>query len=305
MVWPHAYVPRGAAARKASFTTARRRSHERGAGRANDKSPSLEWIWKPIAAIMVPIAVAAAPALFTWFSQDRGVDRIVVQSAFNMLERQPNQEEANEERLWAIAVIEDASGIEFTPRAQQQLLQRPLETSPLPSGAWSAGWWTLTGEQLDQRLALVENSDARRALEVAIGQMGVSEFLGDASNPVIEQYHDSIDGLAGSDDSVPWASSFLNWVMVEAGIAGPNSVAPQVWDSWGTEASAGPINEVPIGCIAVMGRPSPIDDARTVGIAVGSISGRLLVLGGNFNNRVQVSGLLFDRFITCRWPPQR
>lgn len=68
---------------------AQRRRRERSAARRRTPESDRDWIWKAVAAVLVPISVAGAPTLFAWVSQDRGVDQIIVESAFNVLELAP------------------------------------------------------------------------------------------------------------------------------------------------------------------------------------------------------------------------
>lgn len=167
MVWPHAYVPR-AAGKKGSIATARRRSRERAAKSAGNGPPTPEWIWKPIAALLVPIAVAAAPTLFVWFSSDRRVDQIVVQSAFNLLDRPISANWSTGGREWAIRVIERYSGVSFSEAAREELLYVPLPTV-IPEN-------TERLALINQIVAKIQSLSADDQIQLAMNPPGMDEF---------------------------------------------------------------------------------------------------------------------------------
>lgn len=72
-------------------------------------------------------------------------------------------------------------------------------------------------------------------LEIARGELGQREIKGDAHNPRILEYHQSVRGKITSDET-PWCSSFVNWAMEKAGIRGTDSARPFVAEV-GTRAS--------------------------------------------------------------------
>ncbi|WP_209079037.1 N-acetylmuramoyl-L-alanine amidase [Shimia sp. R9_3] len=84
--------------------------------------------WKPIAAIAVPIAVAVSPAIYKYYTFDRGVDGIIAEQALQILRSDPDFDENSEisdaekgVRDWAISVIERYSQTEFPEDARKLL----------------------------------------------------------------------------------------------------------------------------------------------------------------------------------------
>lgn len=61
---------------------------------------------------------------------------------------------------------------------------------------------------------------------------GIDEIRGGADNPRIVEYHQTTS-LKASDDETAWCSSFVNWSMVQSGIAGTNSALARSWLDWG------------------------------------------------------------------------
>lgn len=53
-------------------------------------------------------------------------------------------------------------------------------------------------------------------LNIAINELGVAE-LRNGDNPKIVEYHRTTL-LAAKNDETPWCSSFVNWVLMKAGL---------------------------------------------------------------------------------------
>ena len=68
---------------------------------------------------------------------------------------------------------------------------------------------------------------------IAQAEMGVKEILGASkNNQRILDYH-ATTTLGAKTDEVPWCSSFVNWVMKQAGIEGTNNAMAKSWMNWG------------------------------------------------------------------------
>jgi uncharacterized protein (TIGR02594 family) len=113
------------------------------------------------------------------------------------------------------------------------------------------------------------------------------------SNPRIDQYLATV-GL--SDDATPWCSAFVNWCMRQAGIAGTGRGLARSWLHWGV-----PIADCRLGAVAVFRRGSNPAFGH-VAFYVGDQSSKLLVLGGNQGNAVNVKPYDRDRLLGLRWP---
>lgn len=135
-----------------------------------------------------------------------------------------------------------------------------------------------------------------RWMEIARAELesNVVEAAGASSNPRIEAYHATTAGGA-KPDHVHWCSSFVNFCIQGAGLAGTRSKMARSWATWGVEADA-----LAPGCIVVLERGAP--PSGHVGFYVGSEGGRVRLLGGNQGNRVGIASFDASRVIAKRRP---
>lgn len=77
----------------------------------------------------------------------------------------------------------------------------------------------------------------KNVLDIAIKELGVHETPGPAATARIVEY-DKSTTLRATSDEVPWCSSFVNWVVKQAGMDGTNSAAAISWSEWGREVGA-------------------------------------------------------------------
>lgn len=140
------------------------------------------------------------------------------------------------------------------------------------------------------------------ATEAAI-YVGQQEVPGPGFNPWIKSMWLELRGGAwywehyGKDDSkLPWCGGFMAFVMQRCGISFPTRYASaKAWLDWGTR-----LNKPLFGCLCIFGR----DSGGHIGIAVGRDAlGRILVLGGNQRDGVNVLPFNRERLIGCVWPP--
>ena len=131
-------------------------------------------------------------------------------------------------------------------------------------------------------------------MKIARAELGVAEDPS-GSNPRIEAYHASTAGGA-ADDAVPWCSSFVNFCVDAAGVAGTGSKAARSWLTWGVDAG-----DFVDGCVVVLKRGNA--PKGHVGFFDGFESGRIKLLGGNQGNRVSVASFDVDRVLARRLAP--
>ena len=133
-------------------------------------------------------------------------------------------------------------------------------------------------------------------LEIAEREIGTKEITGDQDNPRIVEYAQATS-LKASDDETAWCSSFVNWCMMQAGIARTNSAAARSWSTWG-RSLPGPV----LGCVVVLSRP-PNPAQGHVAFCVGTVGAdRIALLGGNQGNSVSVATYPRSRVVAYRWP---
>lgn len=134
-------------------------------------------------------------------------------------------------------------------------------------------------------------------LEIALKEIGTKEVPSrQEHNPRIVEYH-ATTKLKATQDEVPWCSSYLNWVMQQSGIEGTGSAAAASWGSWGTRC--GPA----LGAITLLKFDTSTNPS---GMHVGFLwwvdSSKLLVLGGNQKDQVNITSYNPSRLLGFRWP---
>lgn len=125
----------------------------------------------------------------------------------------------------------------------------------------------------------------------AEAELGVSEDAkpGKHNSRIIE-YH-STTKLKATSDETPWCSSFVNWVVTQAGHKGTDNALAKSWLNWGT-ATEQPRK----GTITVIKKKSVGHDQATgsstgyhVGFFVSKDDKGIKLLGGNQGDRVKYS----------------
>ena len=139
-------------------------------------------------------------------------------------------------------------------------------------------------------------------MKIAKGEIGQEEIPGNSHNPRIISYH-ATTSLKASTDETPWCSSFVNWVMKEAGIKGTNSAAAISWVQWG---KASPAKQ---GSIVILNSSKSQNSSLSysgnhVGFLVKETSTHYHILGGNQRNKVKESRYPKKNWKLkgCRWP---
>lgn len=112
--------------------------------------------------------------------------------------------------------------------------------------------------------------------------LDVREVPGSGNNPRIVTYHNSTGASVGNADAVAWCSSFVNYCIEQAGMAGTDSQRALSWEDWGQDVS----NDVKEGDIAVFER---VGLGGHVGFVIEDLPDHVRVLGGNQGNRVKIS----------------
>lgn len=143
-------------------------------------------------------------------------------------------------------------------------------------------------------------------VDIAIAELGVHENAAPGQhNKRIIEYH-SATSLRATTDETPWCSSFVNWVMAQAGYRGTNNALARSWLDWGT---ALPTSRV--GAVTVIKKKSASSDAATgsstgfhVAFYVSSTPATVRLLGGNQGDQVKYSNFLLSSYDIrgYRWP---
>jgi uncharacterized protein (TIGR02594 family) len=131
---------------------------------------------------------------------------------------------------------------------------------------------------------------------VAKGEVGTAQYPVGQSNPRITQYHADTN-IHGYDDKASWCSSFVNWCLGQAGIAGTHSALARSWLDWG-EALASPV----AGCVAVLYREDPCSWKGHVGFYLRHDGSHVYLLGGNQLGQVREHFYPVGSVLGYRWP---
>ena len=142
-------------------------------------------------------------------------------------------------------------------------------------------------------------------MDIAVAELGGHEnALPGQHNQRIIEYH-STTTLRATRDETPWCSSFVNWVMVQAGYRGTSNALARSWLNWGTELT------LPrVGAVTVIKRRNANQDQATgsstgfhVAFYVSSTSTHIRLLGGNQGDRVKYSNFSLSSYAVrgYRW----
>lgn len=135
-------------------------------------------------------------------------------------------------------------------------------------------------------------------MSVARSYLGVKEFPGAPSNPIIMQWAKNIFKWIGIDyhgDHIPWCGLFVAAVMEECDITPPHiAVRASEWSKWG-QALEAPC----YGAIMVFTRPG----GGHVGFYVSEDAECYHILGGNQSDSVNLTRIKKDRLGSIRWAP--
>ncbi len=120
-------------------------------------------------------------------------------------------------------------------------------------------------------------------IEIASKLIGVLEFPGKGSNPVVEQFFADA-GFKGLKDDVPWCAGFVASMLKRAGL--PNEVEPKMRLWAASYARCGVRLKQPLyGCIGVKTR----NGGGHVGFVVAANRDFVWLLGGNQGDKVSVA----------------
>ncbi|MFO1069107.1 MAG: TIGR02594 family protein [Geminicoccaceae bacterium] len=134
-------------------------------------------------------------------------------------------------------------------------------------------------------------------LDVARREIGPQD-VESGSSPRIEGYFTAAQA-GRSTDPVPWSGAFVGWCLSKAGHDGFGPPRAADWLQWG-QALAQP----ELGCVVVLQAAGADADAGHVGFLAGCDGERLLLLGANRSDEVQVAAYRRSdlRSGGLRWP---
>lgn len=132
-------------------------------------------------------------------------------------------------------------------------------------------------------------------IQVAKREIGVREVDGAGSNGRIIEY-DACTTLKSTDDSVPWCSAFMNWVMKRCQMERSHSAAARSWLGYGERLSG-----YRQYAIVVLRRGNSSWQGH-VGFAMDRRAGRIQVLAGNQGDAVSYAWFPETQVLGFLWP---
>ena len=128
----------------------------------------------------------------------------------------------------------------------------------------------------------IDSLDIPEYVKIALKEVGIKEIAGGLHSLRVLEYQATTSGKY-TDDEMPWCSSFVSWVMKQAGIS-HNIKIPERAKEW---ANFGYKTDEPgLGSIAIKSRVG----GGHVCIVVGQrADGKLYCVGGNQNNQVNIA----------------
>lgn len=133
-----------------------------------------------------------------------------------------------------------------------------------------------------------------RWLSLAREYIWLKEIKGPQHNPKIVEFWKKIKRSGIKDDETPWCAAFVGAVLETCGVQSTRFESASSYLNWGTI-----IQQPLLGCIVVFRR----EGGGHVGFVVGrDENGRLLVLGGNQGDEVNIKAFGLDRVAGYRWP---
>jgi uncharacterized protein (TIGR02594 family) len=132
-------------------------------------------------------------------------------------------------------------------------------------------------------------------MQIAVSELGTAELPGNASNPRIIEYLQSVQAFGG--DETAWCSAFANWVMGKAGFSGSGKANARSWLDWGVK-----LDRPCYGAVTVLWRDDPRSWKGHVAFYVADTSRGIKLLGGNQGDKVSVATYPNLRVLGYRWP---
>lgn len=125
--------------------------------------------------------------------------------------------------------------------------------------------------------------------------IGLREYKGSRHEPKILQFWRSIGFTGIKDDETPWCAAFVGAMLENVWIVSSRSGWARDYMKWGVE-----IDRPIIGCVVVFSREG---GGGHVGFAVGhDFEGRIMVIGGNQSDAVNIKAFDNSRILGYRWP---
>lgn len=152
-----------------------------------------------------------------------------------------------------------------------------------------------------------------KLIELALSQYGITEWAGDEHNPEVLKYFDETGNAWVDDDETAWCSAYVNWVAKMAGYEWTSKLNARSWldigdtiryNMRGLEVTEQDYDEfykdIELGDIVIFWRIKEDSPYGHVGFYIADDEHYYYVLGGNQNNKVQISKYPKSRLLGIR-----
>ncbi|MCW7539000.1 TIGR02594 family protein [Aquabacterium sp. A7-Y] len=187
----------------------------------------------------------------------------------------------------------------FGPRTEQAVIAFQRSKGLTADGKVGPRTWQALGLKPVPAASPGSGADATaRWLQIAMDEAGIEENkLPGQHTARIAEYHQTTT-LKATDDETAWCSSFVNWVVMQAGGTGTNSAAAKSWLTWGT-----PVSQPTPGTIVVLKKKTGGYSSATgstsgwhVAFFVSKTPTHITLLGGNQSDRVKTSSFSLSTY---------
>ena len=123
-----------------------------------------------------------------------------------------------------------------------------------------------------------------KAFEIALGEYGIKEIVGNNDNPEVMKYYHEIGHEWVKHDELAWCAAFVNWCLLKAELEHTGKLNARSFLSIGEQT------KVPqIGDIVVLWRIKKDSSYGHVAFFVREAENYIYMLGGNQSNQVCIS----------------
>ena len=153
------------------------------------------------------------------------------------------------------------------------------------------------GKLMEGRHAPTPRKGEPKWMRLARSFIGLREYKGSSHNKTILRWWKLIKA-SFTDDETPWCAAFVGGILEDCGIKSTRSAMARSYDKWGRK-----LDRPAVGCVVTFWRGSPKSWKGHVAFVVGrDQQGRLLCLGGNQGDAVNVKPFAVSRVSCYLWP---
>ena len=132
-------------------------------------------------------------------------------------------------------------------------------------------------------------------LDIAFGEYGTKEIIGEKHNPEVLKYFSGIGHEWVKDDETSWCSAFVNWCCKGAGLEYTGKLNARSWLDIGEN-----IQYPQLGDIVILWRENKNSWKGHVGFYIREFNNQIYILGGNQKNQVCIMAYPKDKLLAYK-----